>query len=109
MIVMIPGKEAFAGYWNNPEATAKKFIQDVFRKGDLAYRSGDALRRTTDGHWYFMDRLGDTFRWKGENVSTAEVAECLGRFPGIQEANVYGVDLPGKEADCPICISILTM
>lgn len=90
----------FSGYWNNPEATAKKYIADVFAKGDRYYRTGDALRRTPDGRWFFMDRLGDTFRWKGENVSTAEVSECLGRFSGIAEANVYGVEVPG-ESSCP--------
>ncbi|KAF2227199.1 putative very-long-chain acyl-CoA synthetase family protein [Elsinoe ampelina] len=90
-------KAAFAGYWNNPEATEKKFITDVFKKGDRYYRTGDALRRTKDGRWYFMDRLGDTFRWKGENVSTAEVAECIGRFEGVAEANIYGVELPSHD------------
>lgn len=62
----------------------------------MFYRSGDALKRTPDGRWFFLDRLGDTFRWKSENCSTAEIGECLGHFPTIQEANVYGVELPGK-------------
>lgn len=75
----------------------KKFERDVFKKGDLWYRSGDALRRTDDGKWLFLDRLGDTFRWKGENVSTAEVAEVLGKYPGVVEANVYGVKLPSHD------------
>ncbi|CAK4032291.1 Isopenicillin N epimerase component 1 [Lecanosticta acicola] len=97
ILVGIPNKEAFGGYWRNPEATEKKFATDVFKKGDLYYRSGDALRRSNDGHWYFLDRLGDTFRWKSENVSTAEVAQVLGHFPGITEANVYGVSLPNHE------------
>lgn len=97
MIVAVPQKEVFGGYWRNAEATNKKFATDVFKKGDLYYRSGDALRRSDDGHWYFMDRLGDTFRWKSENVSTAEVAEALGRYTGIAEANVYGVTVPGHE------------
>ena len=94
IIVAVPDTKAFAGYHNNPEATSKKFERDVFKKGDLWYRSGDALRRSADGKWFFMDRLGDTFRWKGENVSTAEVAEILGNYPGVVEANVYGVELP---------------
>lgn len=94
MIVAVPDVGVFSGYYKNPEATRKKFARDVFKKGDLWYRSGDALRRTDDGRWYFLDRLGDTFRWKGENVSTAEVAEVLGKFPGVVEANVYGVALP---------------
>ncbi|KAI5365421.1 putative AMP-dependent synthetase/ligase, AMP-binding, AMP-binding enzyme domain, ANL [Septoria linicola] len=97
ILVAVPGKEAFGGYWRNDEATNKRFATNVFKKGDLYYRSGDALRRGPDGHWYFLDRLGDTFRWKSENVSTAEVAETLGRFPGIAEANVYGVSVPGYE------------
>ncbi|KAJ1332065.1 solute carrier family 27 (fatty acid transporter) member 1/4 [Microdochium nivale] len=97
MLVKVPNREAFGGYWKNPEATEKRFAVNVFEKGDLYYRSGDALRRTDDGHWHFLDRLGDTYRWKSENVSTAEVAESLGRFPGIAEANVYGVSVPNHE------------
>ena len=97
IIVQVPDTKAFAGYYNNPEATMKKFERDVFKKGDLWYRSGDALRRTDDGKWLFLDRLGDTFRWKGENVSTAEVAEVLGKYPGVVEANVYGVQLPSHD------------
>lgn len=96
MLVNIPSESAFAGYWRNPEATEKKFERNVFKKGDLFYRTGDALRRTPDGRWFFLDRLGDTFRWKSENVSTAEVAERLGNFPGVVEANVYGVEVPGR-------------
>jgi acyl-CoA synthetase (AMP-forming)/AMP-acid ligase II len=97
ILVQVPSRAVFGGYLNNQEATDKKFTTDVFVKGDLYYRSGDALRRTDDGHWYFLDRLGDTFRWKSENVSTAEVAEVLGRFPGVAEANVYGVGVPNHE------------
>jgi acyl-CoA synthetase (AMP-forming)/AMP-acid ligase II len=94
ILVNIPSEKAFAGYYNNPAATAKKFERDVFKKGDLYYRSGDALRRDDDGRWFFLDRLGDTYRWKSENVSTAEVAEVLGNYPGISEAMVYGVLVP---------------
>ncbi|KAF2730333.1 acetyl-CoA synthetase-like protein [Polyplosphaeria fusca] len=97
ILVRVESEGAFAGYWGNPEATGKKFVRDVFRRGDLFYRSGDALRRDRDGRWFFLDRLGDTFRWKSENVSTAEVAEVLGRFPGVAEAIVYGVLVPGHD------------
>lgn len=97
MIVKVPNKEVFSGYTGNEEATSKKFDRNVFETGDLWYRSGDALRRAPDGRWYFLDRLGDTFRWKGENVSTAEVSEVVGNFPGIVEANVYGVQLPNHD------------
>jgi len=97
IIVQLSDEKEFAGYYRNAEATMKKFERDVFKKGDLWYRSGDALKRTTDGRWFFMDRLGDTYRWKGENVSTAEVAEVLGKYPGVVEANVYGVQLPSHD------------
>ena len=93
----VPDKSAFVGYYQNPEATEKKFLRDVLRKGDIFYRTGDSLRRDDDGRWYFQDRLGDTFRWKSENVSTAEVSEALGRFPGVIDANVYGALIPGHE------------
>lgn len=91
-----PGKD-FRGYWRSEEATSKKMARDVLKKGDHYYRTGDSLRRDRDGRWFFGDRLGDTFRWKGENVSTTEVADALGDFPGILEANVYGVQLPGHD------------
>ena len=104
-MVGVPGEEAFAGYHNNPQATAKKFVRDVFRKGDLYYRSGDALRRDNEGRWYFLDRLGDTFRWKSENVSTAEVAEVLGRYPGVGEAIVYGTLVPRHDGRAG-CVSL---
>ncbi|PSN71610.1 long-chain fatty acid transport protein 1 [Corynespora cassiicola Philippines] len=94
ILVKVPSEAAFAGYYNNPSATAKKFERNVFALGDLYYRTGDALRRDDDGRWFFLDRLGDTFRWKSENVSTAEVAEVLGRYPGVGEAMVYGVLVP---------------
>jgi len=97
MLVAVPSKDAFQGYWKAQAATNKKFATDVFKKGDIYYRSGDALRRSDDGKWFFLDRLGDTYRWKSENVATAEVAECLGRYPGVAEANVYGVLVPNHE------------
>ncbi|PSR77809.1 fatty acid transporter [Coniella lustricola] len=92
----VPGKD-FRGYWQSEEATSKKLARNVLKKGDCYYRTGDSMRRDRDGRWFFGDRLGDTFRWKGENVSTTEVADALGGFPGILEANVYGVQLPGHD------------
>lgn len=97
ILVACENKDAFAGYHNNSQATNSKFEVDVFKKGDLWYRTGDALRRDADGRWYFLDRLGDTFRWRSENVSTAEVAQVLGDFPGVVEANVYGAQVPNHE------------
>jgi fatty-acyl-CoA synthase len=69
----------------------------VFAEGDTWFRSGDLMRADADGYFYFVDRIGDTFRWKGENVSTTEIAEVMGVFKGIHEANVYGVEVPGHE------------
>ncbi|QIX01084.1 hypothetical protein AMS68_006601 [Peltaster fructicola] len=102
ILVACADKAQFAGYHNNTEATNKRFEHDVFVKGDLYYRTGDALRRDSDGRWSFMDRLGDTFRWKSENVSTAEVAEVLGRYPGVLEANVFGSTVPSHEGRCGV-------
>ncbi|GAM38534.1 Fat1 homolog [Talaromyces pinophilus] len=84
----------YQGYFNNSEASEKKILRDVFAKGDAWFRTGDTLKWDTEGRWYFTDRIGDTFRWKSENVSTNEVAEVLGSHPDIAEANVYGVSLP---------------
>jgi fatty-acyl-CoA synthase len=69
----------------------------VFAPGDAWYRTGDLMRMDAGGFFYFMDRIGDTFRWKGENVATTEVAAAIAAFPGVREANVYGVRVPGTE------------
>jgi acyl-CoA synthetase (AMP-forming)/AMP-acid ligase II len=87
----------FQGYYKNPEAGEKRFIRDVFEKGDLYFRSGDMQRQDPDGCVYFVDRLGDTFRWKSENVSTNEVSDVMGKFPQIAETNVYGVSVPHSD------------
>lgn len=85
---------AFSKYINNNAAGLKRRIQDVFEKGDVWFRSGDLMRADADGRLYFVDRLGDTFRWHSENVSTNEVADVFGRFDQIAETNVYGVTVP---------------
>ena len=90
------GSGRFEGY-TSKEATDKKVLRDVFAKGDAWYRTGDLLRRDADGFYYFVDRIGDTFRWKGENVSTQEVAEVLSGHPGLDMINVYGVEVPGAD------------
>ena len=87
---------SFEGY-TDESATAKKILHDVFSSGDTWFRTGDLMRCDEEGYFYFVDRTGDTFRWKGENVSTNEVSEVLGRQPGVREANVYGVEVPGSE------------
>jgi fatty-acyl-CoA synthase len=74
-----------------------KILQDVFEKGDAWFRTGDLMRKDERGYFYFVDRVGDTFRWKGENVSTSEVAEAINTFPGVEDANVYGVTVVGRD------------
>jgi fatty-acyl-CoA synthase len=86
----------FAGY-TNEEDTERKIMRDVFKRGDSWFRTGDLMRRDERGYFYFVDRIGDTFRWKGENVATSEVAEVIGLCPGIMEAIVYGVAIPKRD------------
>lgn len=98
----INAKARFDGY-TNPEATASKIVRDVKKKGDRWFNTGDLIRQIDVGfamglkHFQFVDRTGDTFRWRAENVSTNEVAEVLNAHPQINMANVYGVEVPGAE------------
>jgi len=87
---------SFEGY-NDKDATERKILRNVFVNGDAWYRTGDLMRRDDGGYFYFIDRVGDTFRWKGENVSTAEVAAAIGACPGVVDAVVYGVAVPDTE------------
>ncbi len=86
----------FTGY-QDKKATESKILRNVFEKGDAWFRSGDLMSRDREGYIYFKDRIGDTYRWKGENVATGEVAEALSQYPGIKTSNVYGVEIPNNE------------
>ncbi|QEE23404.1 long-chain-acyl-CoA synthetase [Rhodanobacter glycinis] len=98
MIIDLPDMLAgrFEGY-TSAEATERKILRNVFREGDAWWASGDLLRCDADGYCWFVDRIGDTFRWNSENVSTAEVTDQLGDFPGMETLTVYGVQVPGHE------------
>ena len=86
----------YTGYLDKA-ASESKILQNVFERGDAWFATGDLMKSDADGYFYFVDRIGETFRWKGENVSTSEVAEQLVAFPGIKEATVYGVSVEGAE------------
>ena len=86
----------FEGY-SDKQAADRKILHNVFAIGDAWYRSGDLMRRDQGGYFYFVDRIGDSYRWKGENVSTTQVEQLIGACPGVVEAAVYGVSVSGME------------
>lgn len=85
---------SFEGY-TQKEATEKSILRDAFKKGDEWFNTGDVLKNIGCGHLQFVDRMGDTFRWKGENVSTNEVENIIDGSGLVEEAIVYGVEIPG--------------
>ena len=89
-------RQDFSGYVDKA-ASEKKILTDVFARGDRWFRTGDLMRHDSDGYFYFVDRIGDTYRWKGENVSTTEVEQRLTDAPGVLEVIAYGVPVPGAE------------
>lgn len=101
LVTQITDSARFDGY-TDPDATEKKVLRDVFEKGDAWVNTGDLLCRVDVGprflpHYQFVDRTGDTFRWKGENVSTTEVCEVINQFDEVEYSNVYGVQMPGTD------------
>jgi fatty-acyl-CoA synthase len=90
-----PGSR-FEGY-TSQEASNNRLLHHVFQPGDLWVRTGDLMRKDEKRFFYFVDRIGDTFRWKGENVATSEISEAIGEFPGVRHVNVYGVAIPVAE------------
>ena len=99
-IGLIPARGArtgrFEGYADSV-ASSRKLLRDVFKTGDQWYRTGDLMRRDARGFYFFVDRIGETFRWKGENVSTTDVLAGLAACPGVLEGVVYGVEVPGSD------------
>lgn len=90
------GGGRFEGYTDASE-TEKKILRDVFVKGDAWFRTGDLMRLDDKGFFHFVDRIGDTFRWKGENVATSEVNDAVRDFTGVVDATTYGVTIPGTD------------
>lgn len=97
LLTQVLGRNPFLGYRGPRELSERKLVRDVRRAGDLYLNTGDVLVLDGEGFLYFRDRLGDTFRWKGENVSTREVESVLLLVDFLQEVNVYGVSVPGCE------------
>jgi fatty-acyl-CoA synthase len=90
------GGGPFEGY-TDPAETEEKILHDVFAEGDAWFRTGDLMLRDEQGYFHFVDRVGDTFRWKGENVATSEVNDAIRDCPGVLDASTYGVAVPGAD------------
>jgi acyl-CoA synthetase (AMP-forming)/AMP-acid ligase II len=96
----------FDGYTDR-SASERKIVRDAFKRGDAWFDTGDLLRLDAKRRLYFVDRLGDTFRWKGENVATCEVEEQLARWAPVEQASVYGVRIPGTEGRAGMATLVL--
>nr|XP_035937955.1 long-chain fatty acid transport protein 6 isoform X2 [Halichoerus grypus] len=107
LISRVNEKNPFFGYAGSKKHTEKKLLCDVFKKGDVYFNTGDLMVQDQDNFLYFWDRTGDTFRWKGENVATTEVADVIGMLDFIQESNAYGVTVPDYEGKAGMASIIL--
>ncbi|NWV59831.1 S27A3 protein, partial [Malurus elegans] len=95
LIAPVTARTPFLGYAGSPELSEQKLLRGVFEEGDEFFNTGDLVEEDEEQFVRFRDRTGDTFRWKGENVATTEVAEALLSHESVQEATVYGVTVPG--------------
>lgn len=107
LISRVNTKNPFFGYAGCYRHTQNKLLADVFKKGDVYFNTGDLMVQDQENFLYFWDRIGDTFRWKGENVATTEVADVIGMLDFIQETNVYGVAVSGYEGKVGMASIIL--
>ncbi|XP_063002322.1 long-chain fatty acid transport protein 3 [Elgaria multicarinata webbii] len=107
LIAPVTQKTPFLGYAGGRELSESKLLRGVFADGDTYFNSGDLMVQDSRGFVSFWDRIGDTFRWKGENVATTEVAEILGSLENLQEATVYGVAVPGHEGRAGMATVVL--
>ena len=99
LIMKVNEQYPFDGYTDQQESE-KKLFRDVFEPGDCWFNSGDLVMRQPFGHIQFADRIGDTFRWQGENVATTEVEGAVADWPEAEDAVVYGVSVPGRDGRC---------
>jgi len=100
LVCEINALNSFAGYVNNPAATEAKMLRNLLAEGDQYFNSGDLVQLHECDYFSFIDRLGDNYRWKSENVSTNQVSNAINKFSHIEDANVYGVRVPGMEGRC---------
>lgn len=106
-VFKLPAKaleKSFQGYVGDKKATSEKVARNLFAEGDAWLRTGDLLRRNKDNLVYFVDRLGDTFRWKSENVSTNEVENVIAENPAVEMAVVVGVAVPNHEGRAGLAV-----
>lgn len=96
LISKVTNRRPFDGY-TDPKASERKLLRNVFREGDCWLNTGDLVRDQGLRHIQFVDRTGDTFRWKGENVATGEIEGVLAKLPGIEHGVVYGVQVPDHD------------
>ena len=106
LLSKITKAQPFDGY-TDPEASEKKLIRNAFRDGDVWLNSGDLLRPQGWRHAVFVDRLGDTFRWKGENVATTDVEAAVAADPGVEAVTVFGVKVPGADGRAGMAAAVL--
>ena len=112
LLIEITDKSSFEGY-TNQEASEKKILRGAFREGDAYFNSGDLMKTVDVGfawgqkHYQFVDRIGDTFRWKSENVSTNEVGEIINQHEDVIFTNVYGVEIPGTDGRAGMAAIVL--
>lgn len=107
LVAPVSQESPFLGYAGSPELARGKLLQDVFHPGDVFFNTGDLLVCDDQGFLRFHDRTGDTFRWKGENVATTEVAEIFGGLDFLQDVSVYGVIVPGHEGRAGMAALVL--
>lgn len=106
LLAKVTNRAPFDGYTDD-EATEKKLVRNGFKDGDTWFNTGDLVRHQGLTHVAFVDRLGDTFRWKSENVATTEVEAAVGRLPEVEDVSVYGVEIPGADGKAGMASIVL--